>query len=615
MRRRCLAFAVALAVLAGALWAGPAAACGGFFCTTVPIDQAGERVIFTMDPGSITTYVQISYTGRAEDFAWVLPLPAVPKVETAQMQMFRDLDRLTQPVYIPPRPPACLRLPQPVAAAPAGARAASSEGVNVLASGEVGPFGYHVVSSSDPQDLVLWLRENGYQITREMEPLVKVYTDEGLIFLAMKLKQGQNATDIVPVKLTYESSLPMIPLRLTAVAATPDMPVFVWIFANNQVAPVNFVPIKIADSEVGFTPFGRNDYQRVVSRAADQAGGRAFVTEFAGATTAVRPPTDETVKLLFQQYPYLTRLYTRISPEEMTVDPLFDVDSSLPDVSNIHDLSNRPSPWRCDDDPFTFRTVADSGPPPSYMEAQRYLQGTFFGGGPKAGLLLALVAVSLGMVRFGPRIRLPRHRLSLAWLAPARIAALRLAPLTVALLFAETVALQGFHEMEHVVQVLQRTVFGVASGAGMLGSVFDIEPVHMIYNAAFLALLVPVYVAARNDPRVIPARTRLVQRLLLISVLLQAYHGLEHVVKMWQYVQWGMNGTPGILGYWTSVVWLHFAINTIVFVPIVWAFVAGGFAGPVGRLCASALPRHVSPRLASIAVGLLGAIGAAYRYL
>lgn len=39
---------------------------------------------------------------------------------------------------------------------------------------------------------------------------------------------------------------------------------------------------------------------------------------------------------MFDQYRYATRLYTLISPEEMTVDPTFTFDSSLLDVSNVH---------------------------------------------------------------------------------------------------------------------------------------------------------------------------------------------------------------------------------------------------------------------------------------
>ena len=201
VRREASAGSIAPLVAAFLLLAvapGPAGACGGFFCTAIPVDQAAERIIFTMDEGTITTYVQINYVGQAEDFAWVLPMPAVPKVDTAEMTMFRDLDRLTTAGL---HRAATAGLPAPPDAGDGGAgagRAAAESSTTVLASGEVGPFGYHVVTSPDPEDLVKWLRDNGYHITDEMEPLVKVYTDEGLVFLAMRLKQGQNASDIVP---------------------------------------------------------------------------------------------------------------------------------------------------------------------------------------------------------------------------------------------------------------------------------------------------------------------------------------------------------------------------------------------------------------------------------
>src|SRR5581483_4820545 len=384
-------------VLIAVLPPGGAAACGGFFCTTIPVDQAGERVIFTLDDGSITTYVQINYVGRPEDFAWVLPLPAVPKVDTAEMATFTDLERLTRPMYIPPRPPNCLQRPLPTVPRPAAA-AASDGSTTVLASGEVGPFGYHVVTSPDPDDLVRWLRDNGYQITDEMVPLVRMYTDDGMIFLAMRLKPGQGTSDIVPVKLTYDASLASVPLRLTAVAATPDMPVTVWLFAKDQAAPLNYVPITVADSEVKFTPFGNNDYQQTVSRVVDQAGGRAFVTELAQPTSALRPPTDPTATLLVQQYPYVTRLYTRISPEEMTVDPVFDVSPGLPNVSNVHDLSAQPTPWNCGDDVTTWRSVGGAGPSPTLLAGERYAQRFGQSGWPKGVAFFMIIAATLAVV-------------------------------------------------------------------------------------------------------------------------------------------------------------------------------------------------------------------------
>jgi MYXO-CTERM domain-containing protein len=40
-------------------------------------------------------------------------------------------------------------------------------------------------------------------------------------------------------------------------------------------------------------------------------------------------------RALLESYPYLTRLYTTMSAEEMTVDPDFDFNSDAPDVSNL----------------------------------------------------------------------------------------------------------------------------------------------------------------------------------------------------------------------------------------------------------------------------------------
>jgi hypothetical protein len=172
----------------------------------------------------------------------------------------------------------------------------------------------------------------------------------------------------------------------------------------------------------------------------------------------------------------------------------------------------------------------------------------------------------------------------------------------VSLLFLEMMILQGVHELEHIVQVFQRTALGIASGAGMLGSVFDIEPVHMVYNVGFLVLLGLVYQGCRRDLRAIPRRADLVMRLLRVSFVFQIWHSIEHVVKMWQYIETGLNGTPGILGYWIPVVYLHLGYNTLLYAPIVYAFFAGGFhiaSASVLREMVGRRRRASGPRLAS----------------
>lgn len=343
---------IVLATLVASLFLVPGAyACGGFFCTNVPVDQAAERIIFAVnDDGTIDAYVQINYTGAPDAFAWVVPVPNPPKVDVATMAMLRELDRLTQPVYVPPPlTSACQdafrRLPLPAAAQPAGGATSS---VTVFDQGSVGPFNYAVVGSDDPKAMVKWLQDNKYQITSAMEPFIDVYVKEKMVFLAMKLQPNKQVRDIQPVKMTYKATNPMIPLRLTAVAATPNMVVLTWILAKSQAEPENYAAMSVPDTDIVFTAFGGNNYTQLAQQRLGEQKGRAFITEYAGAANRFSI-SDPALRALLSQYAYLTRVYTRISPEDMTIDPVFRFNASLPDVSNVHDLSkdlNRV--WDCD---------------------------------------------------------------------------------------------------------------------------------------------------------------------------------------------------------------------------------------------------------------------------
>ncbi len=331
------------------VFAPGAQACGGFFCQNVPVDQSAERIIFAVNDNdsTIDAYVQINYTGSPDNFAWVVPVPNPPKVDVADISMIRELDRLTQPVYIaPPLSDSCRQLAGRFYGL-LGAAPAATSAVTVFGQGSVGPYNYAIVGSDDPQELVKWLRTNQYQITPAMEPLVDVYVKEKMVFLAMKLQPQKQVRDIQPVKMTYKSTKPMIPLRLTAVAANPNMVVLTWILARAQAEPENYAVFKIPDEQIVFTAFGGSNYSQVVLDNAKRLSGRAFITEFAGATSKLNA-TDAGLKSLLRSYPYLTRVYARISPEEMTIDPVFKFNSSLPDVSNVHDLSKDPNRiWDC----------------------------------------------------------------------------------------------------------------------------------------------------------------------------------------------------------------------------------------------------------------------------
>jgi hypothetical protein len=321
-------------------------ACGGLFCQNVLVSQSQEKIIFTVNnDGTMSAYVQIYFTGSASDFSWVVPVPNTPEVDVAEESTFEALTTLTTPKIIPPAVPGCAMRPE-ATQGPNGESGSDMPmmptlgNVDVLKEGNVGPYNYAVITSDDPDALVVWLAQNNYRITQSMVPLIHLYNDEDMVFLAMKLKGEAGVQDIQPVKLTYRSERPMIPLRLTAVAAEANMSVYAWIFADKQAYTVNYARPTIDDNNIRVDPLGRTDnYLQLVDQTVDLYEGRALITEYANPTKALADTvTDPLLQELVNNYGYLTRFFARISPEEMTIDPVFEFNGDLPVMSNIHDL-------------------------------------------------------------------------------------------------------------------------------------------------------------------------------------------------------------------------------------------------------------------------------------
>lgn len=351
MRRLVFLFVI---VLGAALWSGTAGACGGFFCQNQPVDQTGERIVFTVnDDGTMTALIEILYVGSADDFSWILPVPEAISADALAVPedgdlVFDELHAATDVRVIAPEPPECALQFRAMAATADSA----DGGVDVFASGEIGPFGFDIVGSEDRDALVQWLRDNDYRVTPEMEPLIDVYVQDRFAFIAMRLLDGETAESITPIEVTYPSTEPMVPLRLTAVAAQPNMPVWVWIMADAQAVPANYAHMEIATEEITFNPFGGNDYTFLVQQRANAFDGHAFITEFAGPVDSLELTHPWLVEMA-RSHPYLTRVNTYIDPAEMTIDPVFGFDADRPDVSNVRDATGLEGLYGCErtDDP------------------------------------------------------------------------------------------------------------------------------------------------------------------------------------------------------------------------------------------------------------------------
>lgn len=491
---KSLAAAMVPAWLCLGLTAAPsvALACGGCFVPTTsasPTVQESERVLFVRHPDGqlATVWVEIRYNGPANDFGWVVPVPALPTVGVGSRYVFDRLDLATDPVFATQAtaPENCnggfvsslgsdggcgggfAEFGEASASDPDSGTAdwdlASSRrrGVRVLEQDQVGPYEYAIVSGKTADGLYAWLNARNYQIPPNAKPILESHVAKGDLFVALRLKAGAAARDIQPIALTMPETSPCVPLRLTSIAASTDLNVQVYVAGAKRSVPKNHLHVVVNPARLQWFD-GASNYEQVLSAAIDEAGGRAFATEFAGPmpktvdepllfpvgeqiwrssqtqqapllgktkydtaplakatdlqavfaalqkmelplTTETVRILDETLQLgelevdggdtLVERYllfmndpsqlpdqevsgqliaanlqtqflaplqqmqellggqPYLTRLVLRISPEEMTKDPLFAEMGKLPDVSNRHSA--------------TLNAVCHNGAPPA----------------------------------------------------------------------------------------------------------------------------------------------------------------------------------------------------------------------------------------------------------
>ena len=436
----------------------PAKACGGFFCSSVPVDQTGEQILFGMNGGKITATIAIDYQGEAEQFSWLLPVASKPEITLGSQAAFTNLGYATQPRW---------NLQwntdgqqcnywwfYPVAEdSDTSAGNGGGRDVNVLATKEVGPFETVVLESSSTDDLLAWLDDNGYDQPPETRGLIAHYVAQDMVFVALRLQKNEPTGAIQPITLTFDEAAPCVPLVLTQVAAQPDMPVQIFLASDHRVVPTNWMHVTLNEKKINWLDYGSN-YKTVVTDAIDEASGHGFVTEYAGtsafahelvyregqfdlaALAATTHPEDFVMKLLQQGFPrdsqmqgllrkhipmpaslvaegvteqqfyndlgsytealaaagfvfdpaafvadleervveplratqamldgrpYFTRLYTTVSPDEMTRDPIFAENADLPDVSNVHTATATPTCGEANQMPESIEIALASG--------------------------------------------------------------------------------------------------------------------------------------------------------------------------------------------------------------------------------------------------------------
>lgn len=369
-RRRLLAPVLALSLAFGGLTlaATPAEACLAVAVDAVSpaVHQSAARLLFVEGQGSMTAHVQIQYYGQADKFSWIVPVEAPPNLSVGSEAIFDALEAATTPRFtLTHKTEGKCKETERSAGSPASARApvaapaaGADAGVEVISREAVGPYDAAVLTAEDPEALKKWLTANGYVVPDRLDPMLDPYVEKGFAFVALKLQQDKTAGDLQPIVLEYAASKVSLPIRLASLSATPDMDVKLWVLGKARAVPENYLLTEINEARVDWLSGGGN-YRQVVTEAMNEAGGKAFVTDYAGDSSVVdlqampmigapamdlpasgvieaRPEGREELQTLIAENPYLTALYTTMSPDEMVEDAALVFNADMEQVSREH---------------------------------------------------------------------------------------------------------------------------------------------------------------------------------------------------------------------------------------------------------------------------------------
>ena len=262
------AAAAAVAALALLLAAPPALADGVVLPSRAivkPVRTPDQRALVAFDGTTETLVVETTLQGQGTEFAWIVPLPAAPKVEEAKSEMFRTLEFVTAPrvverskgvpAWVTPVFLGTCAIGAWIATRRVPGWGLAGSGIPVaalfvlvvttfrcahkgaelpphaLARATVGAFDVATVDPGDGSGLRRWLDDNGFASPPAVDEVAADYARRGWVFVAAKLRTESSSAvrTVHPLAFTFPANEPVYPMRLT-LAANPSCALELYAF-------------------------------------------------------------------------------------------------------------------------------------------------------------------------------------------------------------------------------------------------------------------------------------------------------------------------------------------------------------------------------------------------
>ena len=335
-----LSLSLAAATLLGVV---PAHACPTVATgTTQELTYDVARTVIVHQDGRTTFTVSVNPEGAAQDFALVLPVPALlaeSDIAVLEGEVFGRLEGYTSLLTM--QDAGCA--PSDSASGGGGGVPESEEddgGVTVEAEYLVGDYQIAILSATESSGLFDWLEANGYHLAEATIPVLEDYIAEGMFFMTAQVAAEAAVADgspLPPLQVGYDSAAFSIPIRLAARNSPGEQDMLVYAITEagelgGRVGISNYPEITIPDKCIWGDP-ATGDFPAFYETAfrprwAD-AGFAAWTTEWAGTFGSCSPCsgvqiTEEDLQALgfvggLEEH-FLTRLHVRYTPDTATQD-------------------------------------------------------------------------------------------------------------------------------------------------------------------------------------------------------------------------------------------------------------------------------------------------------
>jgi hypothetical protein len=199
------------------------------------LEERSQEAIILFQPGSASIsavedlIIKISVTGNTDQFAWVVPFPAVPETFDESHKLFDELFKYCEQ-----------RSARPLAAeakdAAAAPKAAPARPVEILKSQVVGSFQVTTVREQQPGSLNKWLTDNKYQPLDGADDILDFYRRKNYVFTCIRVSDaalaGEEAVDLHPLRFHFQTGGRdgiYFPMRLTSLQQEPfDLNLYVF---------------------------------------------------------------------------------------------------------------------------------------------------------------------------------------------------------------------------------------------------------------------------------------------------------------------------------------------------------------------------------------------------